>query len=288
MQRVWEREIEGEDRRFSTQHTTFMCVACCRYLYAHSYVLYCISVLKSQIIEPSATASKHALVARKKYRTCIFTNFSIASEQNKKDGCGHTHLYRKTSQKRHKAVKETRYKITGERAYYIFWIWWPPLSLWLFTRAKYYIDIPTWCRNVVKASTLKRNSCPILLCKGQPLFLTIFIAYQCKVHRVVARKLHPSLPCAGKNYAWANKCPEMPYNKTPVRAHNKINYPSSSCSWQYEAGFSLVYRCTATSQCTSTAYTAVFELDIWRYLVLSLFSKVSESVIKLKCHCAVR
>ena len=48
------------------------------------------------------------------------------------------------------------------------------------------------------------------------MFLTIFIAYQCKVHRVVARQLHPSLPCAGKNYAWATKCPEVPYIETPV------------------------------------------------------------------------
>ena len=59
--------------------------------------------------------------------------------------------------------------------------------------------------------------------KDNHVFLTIFIAYQCKVHRVVARKLHPSLPCAGKNYAWATKCPEVPYSETPVCSDEEVS-----------------------------------------------------------------
>ena len=39
------------------------------------------------------------------------------------------------------------------------------------------------------------------------VFITIFTAYQCKVHRVVAKKVHPSLLRVGKNYAWATKAP---------------------------------------------------------------------------------
>ena len=48
------------------------------------------------------------------------------------------------------------------------------------------------------------------------MFLTIFTAYQCKVHRVVARKVHPSLLGVGKNYAWATKCPHAYCAETPV------------------------------------------------------------------------
>ena len=51
------------------------------------------------------------------------------------------------------------------------------------------------------------------------VFLTIFTAYQCKVHRVVARKVHPSLLRVGKNYACTTKFPEVPYNETPVLYH---------------------------------------------------------------------
>ena len=49
------------------------------------------------------------------------------------------------------------------------------------------------------------------------VFLTIFTAYQCKVHRVVARKVHPSLLGVGKNYAWATKFPHAYCAETPVR-----------------------------------------------------------------------
>ena len=52
--------------------------------------------------------------------------------------------------------------------------------------------------------------------KDNHVFLTIFIACQCKVQRVVARKWHPSLLCAGKYYAWATKCPHTYGNETPV------------------------------------------------------------------------
>ena len=50
------------------------------------------------------------------------------------------------------------------------------------------------------------------------VFLTIFTAYQCKVHsyRMVARKVHPLLLRVGKNYACTTKFPEVPYNETPV------------------------------------------------------------------------
>ena len=48
------------------------------------------------------------------------------------------------------------------------------------------------------------------------VFLTVFTAYQCKVHRVVVRCAHSWLLCVGKNYAWATKCPEVPYTETPV------------------------------------------------------------------------
>ena len=48
------------------------------------------------------------------------------------------------------------------------------------------------------------------------VFLTIFTAYQCKVHRVVARKVHPSLLGVGKNYAWATKCPHAYCAETPI------------------------------------------------------------------------
>ena len=48
------------------------------------------------------------------------------------------------------------------------------------------------------------------------VFLTIFTAYQCKVHRVVARIVHPSLLRVGKNYAWATKLPLAYGNETPV------------------------------------------------------------------------
>ena len=50
------------------------------------------------------------------------------------------------------------------------------------------------------------------------MFLTIFTAYQCKVHRVVARKVHPSLLGVGKNYAWATKCPHAYCAETPVKS----------------------------------------------------------------------
>ena len=36
------------------------------------------------------------------------------------------------------------------------------------------------------------------------------------MHRVVARKVHPSLLRVGKNYACTTKFPEVPYNETPV------------------------------------------------------------------------
>ena len=49
------------------------------------------------------------------------------------------------------------------------------------------------------------------------MFLMIFTAYQCKVHRVVARKVHPSLLGIGKNYAWATKLPHAYCAETPVR-----------------------------------------------------------------------
>lgn len=52
--------------------------------------------------------------------------------------------------------------------------------------------------------------------KDNHVFLTIFIACQCKVHRVVARNVHSTLLCVGKNYAWATKFPEVPYIETPV------------------------------------------------------------------------
>ena len=39
------------------------------------------------------------------------------------------------------------------------------------------------------------------------VFLTIFTAYQCKVHRVVSRKVHPSLLSVGKKDTWATKFP---------------------------------------------------------------------------------
>ena len=48
------------------------------------------------------------------------------------------------------------------------------------------------------------------------VFLMIFTAFQSKVHRVVARNVHSTLLCVGKNYAWATKCPEVPYIETPV------------------------------------------------------------------------
>ena len=44
------------------------------------------------------------------------------------------------------------------------------------------------------------------------VFITIFTAYQCKVYRVVARKVHPSLPRVGKNFRVqlsARKCHTM-------------------------------------------------------------------------------
>ena len=53
------------------------------------------------------------------------------------------------------------------------------------------------------------------------VFLTIFTAYQCKVHRVVARKVHPLLLRVGKNYACTTKFLEVPYNETPV-THTQI------------------------------------------------------------------
>ena len=48
------------------------------------------------------------------------------------------------------------------------------------------------------------------------VFLTIFMEHRCKVQGVVARKLHSSLLRAGKNYAWATKCPRTYCNETPV------------------------------------------------------------------------
>ena len=48
------------------------------------------------------------------------------------------------------------------------------------------------------------------------VFITIFTAYQCKVHRVVAKKVHPSLLRVGKNYAWATKFPHAYCAVTPV------------------------------------------------------------------------
>ena len=65
------------------------------------------------------------------------------------------------------------------------------------------------------------------------VFLTIFTAYQCKVHRVVARKVHPSLLRLGKTYACTTKFPEVPYNETPVidhavsRAHSQLSIDQS-------------------------------------------------------------
>ena len=58
----------------------------------------------------------------------------------------------------------------------------------------------------------KSQPCTITLvpshCTMENVFLTIFTAYQCKVHRVVARNVHASLLSAGKNYAWAIKFPD--------------------------------------------------------------------------------
>ena len=48
------------------------------------------------------------------------------------------------------------------------------------------------------------------------VLLTIFTAYQCKVHRMVARKVHPSLLGVGKNYTWATKLPHAYCAETPV------------------------------------------------------------------------
>ena len=77
------------------------------------------------------------------------------------------------------------------------------------------------CRNVVEASTLYYQTekwLPYLTVqRTTTYFLMIFIAYQCKIHRVVARKLHASLLCVGRNYAWATKCPYVYGNETLVK-----------------------------------------------------------------------
>ena len=55
------------------------------------------------------------------------------------------------------------------------------------------------------------------------VFITIFTAYQCKVHRVVAKKVHPSLLRVGKNCAWATKFPHAYGALTPVlEAHTSV------------------------------------------------------------------
>ena len=48
------------------------------------------------------------------------------------------------------------------------------------------------------------------------VFITIFTAYQCKVYRVVARKVHPFVATCRKKFPCTTKCPEVPYNETPV------------------------------------------------------------------------
>ena len=70
------------------------------------------------------------------------------------------------------------------------------------------------------------------------VFITIFTAYQCKVYRVVARKVHPLLLRVGKNYACTTKCPEVPYNETPMGIHFHVAH-------QY-SGMLHVYRLLAT------------------------------------------
>ena len=62
------------------------------------------------------------------------------------------------------------------------------------------------------------------------MFLTIFTAYQCKVHRVVARKVHPSLLGVGKNYAWAIKFPHAYCAETPGVTERQVDYYSNRTS----------------------------------------------------------
>ena len=56
------------------------------------------------------------------------------------------------------------------------------------------------------------------------VLLTIFTAYQCKVHRVVARKVHPSFLRVGKNYAWVTKFPHGYCAVTPVLSRQNFNF----------------------------------------------------------------
>ena len=55
------------------------------------------------------------------------------------------------------------------------------------------------------------------------VFITIFTAYRCKVYRVVARKVHPSLLRVGKNFRVqlsARKCHTMKHPWRTARSRS--------------------------------------------------------------------